>query len=94
MATVETNGVNFIDKSQCTELVRNLAQFGEWANGTRHRVDRLESNDLGHRRIQSAQKFTQMSRIVVAEDVTRNAAVANSLDHRRVIPGIRENVAA
>jgi len=91
---VEPNGMNFIDKRQSTKFMSNVTKFGERANGTGHRVNRLESDDLGDRWIYCAQKFTQVSRVVVAEDVTWNSTVSDALDHWSVISSIWENVAA
>ena len=91
---VEADGVDLVDKGESAEFVRHFAQLGQRTDGARHGVDRLEGDDLGHGRSHFGQELAEVSRIGVAEDVARDAAVADALDHGGVISGVGEDVAA
>ena len=55
-------------------------------------MDRLESDDLGQRKVHLPEQLAQVFRIVVAEYVARSATVADALDHGRVVASIRKDM--
>ena len=86
--------MDFVDEGQSAELVGDVAQVFQRTDGAGHRVHRFEGDDLGHAGIDFAQQLPQMQRIVVAENVPRDSAVLDALDHGRVITGVREDLTA
>lgn len=56
---------------------------------TGHGVDGFEGNDLRSRGFRLRQKFLQVLRVVVPENLPRNTAVPDSLDHGCVISRVR-----
>jgi hypothetical protein len=60
---------------------------------TIHGMDRFERHDLRHMTRNLLQYFFQVLDIVVPKDMLRNLTVSNTLDHRRVVTTVRENMA-
>lgn len=56
---------------------------------TGHGVDGLKGDYFRSGRIGLGEQFLEMFWVVVSEDVPRNSAVTDSLDHRRVVPRVR-----
>ena len=59
---------------------------------TCHGMNGFKCDDLGHVDGHLLQQLLQVARVVVTEDVLGHAAVANALNHRRVVAGVREDV--
>ena len=70
-----------------------IAQLLERTDGTRHRVDSFEGDDLRDVSRHRLQELLQMPWVVVPEYVLWDAAVPDALDHWGVVAGIREYVA-
>ena len=84
-------------QSRVTEVLRKRFHTGlVWRTSflTGHGMYRLERNDSWNGRIHFGKQFLQMFWIIVAEEMLRNTAVSYSLNHRRMIASIGENLAA
>ena len=61
---------------------------------TVHGVQRLEGDDFGDPRGAAGQKLLQVPGVVVTEEEFGDPAAPDALDHRSVVPFVREDLAA
>ena len=83
--SVEPDGVNLVEIGHRAEAVGGIAQFGDWGDIAVHRIDRLETDELGAAGGHGFEQAREVSRVVVSEDVFFGAAVANAGDHRGIV---------
>ena len=69
-----------------------VAQLFQGANGAIHGVDSFKCHDFWDTLVDLGEKFFQMFRVVVLENVFRDSAVSYALDHRGMVSGVRKYV--
>ena len=91
---VHAHRMHLVEIGHGAILVGEIADLLDRPDVAVHRIDGLEGDELGPRGIGGLELGLQVGEVVVAEDVALGTAVADALDHRGVVAGIREHDAA
>lgn len=89
--SIHADGVDFIEEGDSTVLVGEVADLFDGPNGAAHRVHALESDDLGLVLGVLLQLGLKVLEVVVLEDDLLGAAMANALDHGRMVHVVGED---
>ncbi len=85
---VHAHGMHLVEIGQRAEFVGQIADRADRAEIAVHRIDQLEGDQLGRRRIVGGQQVAQMRQVVVPEDALGPAIAAHALDHRGMVERI------
>ncbi len=91
---VHADGMDFVEIGQRIVAVGEIANLGDRRDVAVHRIDALERDQLGHRRVGAAEQFLEMRDIIVAKDVLLAPRIADPRNHRGVVEFVREDHAA
>ena len=91
---VEANSMHLVQIGHGAVGVGHVAEFLDRRDVAVHRVDGLEGDQLRPARLDQRQPAIEILGAVVLEDLPLGAAVADALDHRRVVLLVGEHHAA
>lgn len=91
---VEADRMHFVQIGHGAVSVGQVADGMDRRDISVHGIDAFEGDQLGPLGGQALEQFLKMGQIVVTEYVALAAGLANALDHRIVVVGIREDDAA
>lgn len=86
--SVHPDSVDFVEESDSTVLVGQVADLLDRRNTSAHRVNTLKRNELGRFLWQSSEFRLEVNHVVVLEDDLLSAGVTDSLNHRGVVERI------
>ena len=92
--TVHADGVDLVEIGQRFIAVGEVADRRDRGDVAVHRIDALESDQLGRLGRRFGQQLLEMFEVIVPEDALLAARIADARDHRGVIELVRKNDAA
>ncbi len=85
--------MNLVDISHRAILLGEIADAAYRREIAIHRIEALEHDELRPRRIGGGEQLLEMRHVVVAEDLFFGVRLTDTLDHRIVVPGVRQDQA-
>lgn len=89
--SVHADGVHLVEEGDSAVLLGEVADLADGTDRSRHRVDRLEGDDLGRLEGESSELGLEVDEVVVLEDDLGRLAVTHSLNHRGVVHLVGED---
>ena len=89
--SVKADGVDLVDIAHRAVAFADVEDFGDRRNVAVHRIDALECHQLRAAGFDRGEQFVEMRDVVVPELQALRTAVADTLDHRRVVERVRQH---